>query len=232
LVEADWKQLEVRVVTEHSQDQELLRQFREGEDIYVAAARHVYGKSEITDPERALAKAAVLARNYGAGAQKIYDSQKPKFPKLTLGAVKDMMAAISAAHPELEEHRAWLWAQAQQNDYVEDPIGGRREYFWGAPELSKTLNFPQQAGGAALVTMVALKIRDELNWRDEGILLQYHDALILDGPDPVRLYQILRKHMRFERRGVLYDIDVKVGRNWRDMTKVTCEADIIALINK
>ena len=230
VVECDWKQLELRIIAQQSGDKELLRQFDNGEDIYVAAARNIYQKKDISKNERALAKAFVLGRNYGGGDLKIWQQLRPKFPSLRIDDIAFARAQIESAHPELEVFRAKLLRDGRQLDYVSEPFDGRREYFYGSPEPTKILNFPQQGGGAALIRRVAIAIKPELDWPDEGILMQYHDALILDGPDPVRLYQLFHKHMRFQLGPMLYEIEVSVGRNWRDAVEVHSEGDIHKLM--
>jgi DNA polymerase I-like protein with 3'-5' exonuclease and polymerase domains len=237
IVECDWRQLEVRIMAHLAGDPELIRQIMADEDVYVWAAAYIYEKTyaEIKaegkeSKKRKLAKAFSLGRNYGAGDMTLLENLRPSFPGLRLVDIARAREKIEAAYPVLEAHRRRLKSKAVEDDFVEEPFDRRREYFWGSPEPTKVLNFGQQSGGAALIRAVAVEINKELNWQDEGILMQYHDALILDGPDPIKLYRLFHKHMRFVLGPMLYDIEVSVGRNWRDVTTVHSEEDITKLM--
>ena len=83
--------------------------------------------------------------------------------------------------------------------------------------------------------MAIEEIDKELNWTTEGILVQVHDELVLEGPDPVKLFGALKRGME---QSVSYGgrtwtprIDVLVGRNWleSEMESVTNEEEVKSL---
>jgi DNA polymerase-1 len=232
LVEGDYAQLELRLITLLSGDKPLLDTFEAKEDPHRANAADVFGidPEEVGKPERDFAKIFVYATIYLATAETVWKSCVVDFPDVTLSSITRSMDRFYAKHPKIREWQHKTVAVAKQNDYVEAPITGHRIYFYRLVDPQKAVNYPVQHTAADIINPATRRVFNALKWGPEGIMLQCHDALICDGPDPWRLVQILTKNMttRLTLHGnsMLFPIDTKIGPDWGHLKEVKTEADV------
>jgi uracil-DNA glycosylase family 4 len=167
--------------------------------------------------------------NYGGEDETIWKKIYPDFPNVTILQIARMRLAWFRIHHWITTWHQSILREARQNDYLEAPLSGHRQPLFRLSDQERLddnfiYNWPVQHTAADIINRAIPKVAARLDWPREGIMFQYHDALILDGPDPDRLAKILREEMtcEIELNGsrLLYDIDVKVGPSWGEATKL------------
>lgn len=231
LVSADYSQLELRILALLSGDKPLLDLFAAGGDVHDANCEALFGiKKSEWDPEdfsrkRDLGKRFVYGMLYGASDKTIHRSIVVNFPDFTLEAVQEMRANWELAHPAIKEWQATIREIANTSKYVEAPMSGRRYRFYlGRVEPTVCANFPMQSSAADLMNRVILALDTELQLTKIGdILLQVHDDITAEGPDPDALASMMLKHMSVEvelnGQKIAFPVDIKIGKSWGHMTK-------------
>jgi len=239
IVEADKSQLELRILGALAKDKPLLDCYANNGDVHDNNARDIFNippDQPVPENIRVLAKTAVYCSNYGGTYQTLWEQIVVKVPGFPLADAKRMLESWYAAHPDIEKFKKDRLRIAHQKGYVEDIISGKRFYFFGRVEPTIVANFPMQAGGAGIINPEMIAIADELNWESEGIMAQVHDSLVLEGPDPYRLYDLLKKYMErvITINGIEmnFPIDVKVGRVWGECVDVKSREHLEEIINK
>lgn len=255
LVMADYDQAEIRVFGQCSQDPTFLESFEPGKDPHTMAAMHAFGVTkeqalQNCDPKnpysktlRFLAKTYNFAGMYGRlveeiSAKAILAQLRPHLPGLTYRHVLGTLRLYWRHRQVALEHKRTIWSRSQREGFVEEPYSHRRRYFWGVPKDTETFNFPQQAGIAAMVDQAIIAIAKELDWVNEGFLLNKHDEIGLEGRNPLRLCGLLNKHMAqewtIEGITVPYSIEYSIGYIWGgkkvggNMLKFSCLEDVYA----
>lgn len=225
LVSADLKQAELRVVALLSGDQALLEACTAA-DPHAANAKRLFGTYTYTDAQRDMGKKFTHAANYGAADETMWAAMVIHFPALTLTDIKRMRIAWFKACPKIVKWQKTQEMSARLNDYVEEPLSGRRMYFFGKVKPSEAINFAPQACVAEIMNRAALRILARLDPQTERLWNQVHDDIVLEGPDALRLAKILDEEMA---RPVLLNgneisipVDLKVGPIWGNMKKFKC----------
>lgn len=189
LVDADYSQIELRVLAHIANDKNMLDGFAAGEDIHTATAARVFGvlPLEVTDDMRRAAKAVNFGIVYGISdfslAQDIHVSKKE-----AAAYIESYFAQYSGVKRYMEETIAF----AKENGYVTTIFGRRREL----PELSSSnymirsfgervaMNTPIQGSAADIIKIAMVNIYRRL--KAEGLsarlILQVHDELIIEAP--------------------------------------------------
>lgn len=223
-------QLELRIIALLAGDKKLLEWYAKGEDVHWLNAKDLFETEAPTDQERDLAKRMVYGLNYGAEAETVWKSLVVDFPDLELELVERLRSKWFATHPDIVRWQQTQLRSAREKCYVEEPISGRREYIWGEIEPTKIYNFPIQGAAASIINPACLALAEELDFKNESLLLQVHDALVVEGPDPIRLYRLLKKHMErtvvLNGKKVTFPVDFKCGQgtglrsSWGELKKV------------
>jgi DNA polymerase-1 len=212
---ADWSQLELRILAYLSGDQILIDAYDQGLDVHTLNACALFGVTVPTKEQRTLAKRFVYGLNYGGTAETIHASLVVDFPGLTLLDVARLMKMWKRAHPAIVRWQAEQFHLAQVQGYTEAPISGRRHHFYGNIKPTEVANDPIQTTAA--------------DWVNDSILDLY-DELVLQGPRPIRLFRLMKKHMEAKRmiNGKLRSmpVDFKFGKNWGLATKIKTEGDM------
>ena len=186
-IDADYSQIELRVLAHISQDEHMLEAFKNGEDIHKQAASKVLGIpiEEVTKEQRSDAKAVNFGRVYGISdfgvAQQLGISKKQA--KLYIDQYLEKYNGIQNFMNEIVE-------KAKEKGYVET-LFNRRRYL---PELKSNnymvrefgkraaMNTPIQGTAADImkIAMVNLNKKIEEEKIDAKIILQVHDELMLE----------------------------------------------------
>ena len=229
LVEADKKQLELRIAATLAGCKGLLDIFARDGDVHREVAAGLFARSnpaDVTKDERDLTKTWHYAAIYGAEVENIWRRMIVDFPNLPLGTVIRMYNEWFARFHEIRAWQLKSVAAAYRLGYVEVPIDGRRQYYLdGKIDKNEVLNFPVQGTGAGILDpeMLALHADRRMNWKRNAILIQAHDSIMLECQDPEEGVAMLVKHM--ERKvtlsgsSVLFPVDVKIGRCWAYMVE-------------
>lgn len=232
IVEADAKQIELRIAAFLCGDKPLLDVIDafdagEGPDPHTVRALEIFGIKDRkpTDRERMLSKNFVYGGIlYGGTVETIHGVLSVDSP-IEVTLVERMINNYLAAHPALPKWHSHLVREANRLGYVEEPISGRRRHFWGRPPPTEIYNFPVQTLAGYIINLAIQRVSKELRWGVEGINFQVHDSLVLDGPDPLRLAEILldKMEVELELNGLRarFPVDVKVGGVLKDKASGT-----------
>ncbi len=226
LADADYSQIELRVLAHIADDKNMQSAFAAGEDIHTATAARVFGVPPlmVTPEMRRAAKAVNFGLVYGISdfslAQDIHVSRK------------EAAAYIESYFNEYSGIKAYMENSVtfgKENGYVETLFGRRREL----PELSSSnymirsfgervaMNTPIQGTAADIIKIAMVGLYRRL--RSEGLkaklILQVHDELILDVPtdEEIVIRKILEEEMvNAAKLKVRLVADVHCGASWYD----------------
>jgi len=225
LVDADYSQIELRVLAHMSGDETMINAFRLDQDIHARTAAEVYGVplEEVTSQMRSASKAVnfgivygisefTLAKNIGVSrweARDFIDRYFDRYP----GVKAYMDAAVKKGHEQgyvttLMHRRRYLPELASAN-YAVRSFGERC-----------AMNSPIQGTAADIIKLAMIAVARAL--REEGfeakLILQVHDELIVEAPEAEaqRVSDLLRRCME----GVMtLDVplrtDISIGGDWR-----------------
>jgi DNA polymerase-1 len=229
LVQADYSQLELRIIALLSGDKLLLKWYNEGLDVHTITAESVLKRTP-TKRERNLFKSAEYLANYGGEPEKLWATLCPAFPEFTLAAATGFLKQWFSDHPAIKRWQLNQVKLAEKLKYVEASLSGRREHFHDKVDRNKVLNFPIQSFAGDLMNRAIIGLEKELDWEEEAILFQVHDSLVLEVNDIRRGAQLLKKYMEqeiaFRGQQLIFPIDLEIGTDWGNLAEVDYE-DII-----
>ena len=224
LVDADYSQIELRLLACIAGDEAMQRAFREGRDIHTATAAQVFhvAPEDVTHEMRRRAKAVNFGIVYGISAYSLSQDIG-----VTVAEAKDYMEAYFASFPGVKAYMEAVVAKARENGYVETLFHRRRDL----PELKSSnfnlrsfgervaLNMPIQGTAADLMKLAMVAVRRRL--MAEGLraklVLQVHDELIVECPESEAetVAGLLEEEMRgVARLAVPLTAEAHWGRNW------------------
>lgn len=224
LCDADYSQIELRVLADMADDKAMIEAFNSGEDIHTATASEVFNipKSMVLPIMRSRAKAVNFGIVYGIGA---------------FSLAKD----IGVSRAEADRYiKNYLETYKGVSDYMENAIKeaeekgfvttlfGRRRYL---PELSSSnrnikafgervaRNAPIQGTAADIIKIAMIKVFDTLKKEvpDAKLILQVHDELIVEAraENAEKVCKILEKEMKSAAKlKVELKSDAHTGKNW------------------
>lgn len=225
LVERDFSQLESRILALISGDRQLLDWHNAGIDVHTVTAAILFEIEAAagSSHQRELAKRFRYAFHYGSRPETAWAALVVEFPTLPLTAVIKAFKQLARIHSGIARYHTSALKCARENDYVEDPLSGRRFWFHGQVEPAKVFNLPIQMAASAIINPAMLRIMERLQPGEE-IVAQVHDSLVAEGPDPVRLDAILVEELErpIELNGnrSVFRTDGKVGVNWGELKDV------------
>lgn len=224
LVDADYSQIELRVLAHVADDDAMIEAFRGGQDIHATTASKVYGVpvEEVTPQMRSSCKAVNFGIVYG-----ISDFSLAQDIGVTRKEAAAFIQSYLGTYPGVHHYMESIKQSARETGYVETLFGRRR----ALPELSSknfnlrsfgeraAMNTPIQGTAADIIKIAMLHVRDRL--KAEGfearLILQVHDELILEAPEheAERAAALLREEMEHaaELRVPLV-AEAKIGHSW------------------
>lgn len=224
LVDADYSQIELRVLAHIANDDAMIEAFQNGQDIHATTAAKVYGVplEEVTGAMRSSCKAVNFGIVYG-----ISDFSLAQDIGVTKKEAAAFIQSYLATYPGVARYMEDIKASAKEKGYVET-LFGRRRYL---PELKSkqfnvrafgervAMNTPIQGTAADIIKIAMVRVRDRL--RREGmesrLILQVHDELILEAPlaEAEKAQALLREEMEqaFEMRVPLV-AEAHSGYDW------------------
>ncbi|MBO5869858.1 MAG: DNA polymerase I [Clostridia bacterium] len=226
LIDADYSQIELRVLAHVSGDQTLINAFINGEDIHTVTASQVFGVpiEAVTSEMRKRAKAVNFGIIYGIGDYSL--SQDLKIPKKTAA---EYIENYLAKYPQVRDYLDNAKKFARKNGYVETMFN-RRRYI---PEINSSnknlsafgervaMNMPIQGAAADLIKIAM--IRTDKMLKEAGLkarlILQIHDELIIESPieEAQKAEAILREAMQGAAKlSVPLQVDIAKGKSWYD----------------
>jgi DNA polymerase-1 len=229
LVEVDYSQLELRILGYLTDDPLLIGWYEEGLDVHTENAKRWFRTSNPTKFQRGFAKTIVYAMNYGGGAKTIWSNLVVDYPGLYLGDIQRYLDLWYMHHPKIKTWQEKQLRSAEELGYVEIPLSKKRVHLYGdKPDPPKVYNPPVQGTASALIDRAMLRIWPQLqNKAGHSLLLQVHDALIGESPNPQELARIfiteMEKPIELNGRTVVFPTDVKIGPTWGEAEDVPRE---------
>jgi DNA polymerase-1 len=221
LVSADYSQIELRIFASLSGDKNLIRAFRNGEDIHTATAREIFG-AEGSREQRIRAKAINFGLIYGKSAYGLAQELSISQEEAT-----NYIKTYFERYPQVRAYMDELVARAHKVGYSET-IFGRRRYL---PELASknpalrnaaeraAINMPIQGTAADLLKLAMIGIESKLSERPElgRMLLTVHDELIfeVEAGQEKELTKLVKPIMEgVTKLAVPIVVETGVGKNW------------------
>ncbi|MDR0838069.1 MAG: DNA polymerase I, partial [Oscillospiraceae bacterium] len=226
LVDADYSQIELRLLAHIAGDAAMVEAFKNGEDIHAVTAAKVFGVplSEVTHELRGRAKAVNFGIVYGISPFSLSQDIG-----VSVGEAKEYMDSYFERFSGVRAYMTDIVERAKRDGYVSTLFGRRRNI----PELKSrdhnvrafgervALNTPIQGTAADIIkiAMVAVSRRLSAEAADSKLILQVHDELIAEAPeaDAARVAQLLKSEMeRAAELSVPLTVEASVGRSWGD----------------
>lgn len=226
LVDADYSQIELRLLAHIANDETMIAAFRSGEDIHAVTASQVFGVplAEVTPLQRSHAKAVNFGIVYGISAFSLAQDIG-----VFQSEAKAYMDSYFAKYHGVREYMTRVVEQAKADGYVTTLFGRRREL----PELKSSnfnlrsfgervaLNMPIQGTAADIIkaAMVRVDARMRAEHLQARLLLQVHDELIVECPaaeaETVKAILVDEMEHVVDYRVPLL-VDAKIGASWAE----------------
>lgn len=226
LVDADYSQIELRLLAHIANDETMIAAFRSGEDIHAVTASQVFGVplAEVTPLQRSHAKAVNFGIVYGISAFSLAQDIG-----VFQNEAKAYMDSYFAKYHGVRTYMTRVVEQAKADGYVTTLFGRRRDL----PELKSSnfnlrsfgervaLNMPIQGTAADIIktAMVRVDARMRAEKLQARLLLQVHDELIVECPaeEAETVKTILTEEMEHvvDYRVPLL-VDAKIGASWAE----------------
>lgn len=217
LVKADYKALELRIVALLAHAVLLIQWFNAEMDVHTEHAKRLFRILEPSKTERTKIKNFVYNANYLGTPETIWRLLLVTVPDITLGEVRGMMEWYFGLHPAIPRWQQKRVAAAHRLGYAETPFTQRRRHFYGQVEDTEAVNFDVQETAAKIMNDAILRVRDGLR-KDERLLIQCHDEIVVEGKDEKRLRGLLTEAMTtrlsFEGDEMPFTVDVASGPSW------------------
>jgi len=226
LVDADYSQIELRILAHISGDANMLDAFNSGDDIHRRTAAQVMGVAEddVTKKMRSSAKAVNFGIVYGISDFGL--SRQLKIPRSQAG---EFIAKYFETFPQVKEFMNASIEFGREKGYVQT-LYGRRVYL---PQLRASnynqrsgaervaMNAPIQGSAADIMKLAMIAVHTKL--KEEGLksklILQVHDELIIDTPksESEQVKHLVKKQMEgVAKLDCELIADVDMGDSWYD----------------
>lgn len=225
-VKVDQSQLELRIAAFFSGEERLIQAYLDGADVHSMNARVFFGLppgAKVTKPMRQFAKGGAYGLGYGAADKTVLARMKeneaiPREMRDRIGLPEMAQARYNyfKAYPGIKRRQEETLRFAMENRYIEEEISGRRVYFPGEVDVSVVYNFPIQTFAGKVMNDGIIELDAALDWGREAILDQVHDSVTVCGPDPERLFQLLKRcferEYTYRGRTMRFRIEGKYGQ--------------------
>ena len=224
LVDADYSQIELRLLAHNSGDEAMCRAFRSGEDFHTLTAARVFHvePQDVTPEMRRRAKAVNFGVVYGISPFSLSQDIG-----VTVAEAKEYMERYFQTYTGVRAYMDRIVEQARADGYVETLMHRRR----ALPELKSSnhnlrafgervaLNMPIQGTAADLMKLAMVRVERRL--ADEGLaaqlIMQVHDELIVECPEDeaARVQALLEEEMSgVMTLAVPLPAEAHCGKNW------------------
>ena len=223
-VDADYSQIELRVLAHMANDEAMIEAFNSGEDIHTITASQVFKVpvEDVSKQLRSKAKAVNFGIVYGISefglAEQIDINRKE---------AKQYIEQYLETYHGIKTYMSKVVEEAKERGYI-DTLFNRRRYI---PELGSknymirkfgeraAMNTPIQGTAADIMKIAMIKVYNELNRRNlkSKIVLQIHDELLIEAVDSEKeeVKQLLKECMEEATTlKVPLTVEVEEGKNW------------------
>ncbi len=229
LCDADYSQIELRVLAHIAEDENMIKAFASGTDIHTATAAVAFGLpiDMVTPQLRSRAKAVNFGIVYGIGAFSL-----AKDIGVTRKEADNLIKSYLAAYSGVDRYMNSVIEKAKADGYVVT-LFGRRRYL---PELSSSngmlrafgervaRNAPIQGTAADIIKIAMIRVYNRLKEEklDARLILQVHDELIVECKEEIKdtVCTILAEEMKSAAQmRVELTADAAYGKNWFEAKK-------------
>lgn len=226
LIDADYSQIELRVLAHIANDEHMIEAFNSDFDIHSSTAAKVFEvpNDEVTPEMRSAAKAINFGLVYGMGEFSLSQDLK-----ISVKRAKEYIDDYLGSYPNVQKYMTDTVQFAKENGYVLTMFGRRRDI----PEIKASnyqtrafgervaLNTPVQGSAADIIKLAMINVYKRL--KEEKLLskliLQVHDELIIEAPksEADTVCKLLKEEMENATKLLVpLKVDMKVGRSWYD----------------
>lgn len=223
-VDADYSQIELRILAHCSGDEQLIQAYREARDIHRMTASQVFHTpfDEVTDLQRRNAKAVNFGIVYGISSFGLSQDLS-----ITRKEAAEYIEHYFETYPGVKKFLDDSVAHAKENGYAVTLFGRRRP----VPELKSSnfmqrnfgervaMNAPIQGTAADIIKIAMIGVNEELKKRNmkSRLILQVHDELLIETwePEETEVREIIKDKME-NAADLLVPLiaDIHTGRNW------------------
>lgn len=223
-IDADYSQIELRILAHMSGDEKLIESYNSDVDIHRATASHVFNTplKEVTDLQRRNAKAVNFGIIYGISSFGL-----SKDLSISPKEAKQYIDQYFESYPSIKSFIDGLVAEAKDKGYSITMFNRRRPI----PELTSSnfmqkkfgeriaMNAPIQGTAADIIKIAMIRVYDQLKKANlkSHLCLQVHDELLVEvANDEIDIVkEIVEKGMKEAAKlKVSLEIDLNVGKNW------------------
>ena len=224
LIDADYSQIELRLLADIAGDTAMREAFVSGFDIHTDTASRVFGvdKDHVTVELRKKAKAINFGIMYGMGEHSLSEDLH-----ISRAEAKSYIDSYLNSYPDINRYLDEIIKTAYEQGYVTTKLGRRRFI----PELAESnkmrkkfgervaMNSPIQGTAADIMKIAMIRVHDRLakSGLDAKLILQVHDELILEASaqDAEAAMALLCEEMENAvKLSVPLDVEAHVGQNW------------------
>ncbi|WP_170074908.1 DNA polymerase I [Paraclostridium dentum] len=224
LVDADYSQIELRVLAHMSQDEHMIDAFNHNVDIHTKTASQVFGIdiNNVTSEQRSAAKAVNFGIVYG-----ISDFGLAKNLHIPVKEAKNYIDSYLNTYEDIKSYMDSTIEEAKEDGYVKT-ILNRRRYI---PEIKSSntilknlgkrlaMNAPIQGSAADIIKIAMVNVYKKLEERDlkSKLVLQVHDELIIEciEDELEEVSKIVKDEMEHAvSMDVNLDVDLNTGDSW------------------
>ena len=228
LIDADYSQIELRLLAHISGDYNMTESFKNGYDIHRKTAAAVFGvdEAEVTDEMRKRAKAVNFGIIYGIGGFSL-----AKDIGTTTAEASRYIKSYLYNYPGIDMYLEKVVEDAKRDGYTVTPWG-RRRYI---PELNAqngmlrafgkrvAMNAPIQGAAADIMKLAMINVAKRLKKEglDAKLVMQVHDELIVEAAekDKERCKAIVKEEMESAASlNLPLTVDVTEGKNWLEQS--------------
>ena len=223
-MDADYSQIELRVLAHMSGDEKLIEAYREAQDIHRITASQVFHIpfDEVTDLQRRNAKAVNFGIVYGISSFGLSNDLS-----ISRKEAEQYIKDYFISYPGIKNYLDNSVKEAKEKGFSVTMFGRRRPI----PELTSgnfmqrqfgervAMNSPIQGSAADIMKIAMINVAKELKEKDlkSKIVLQVHDELLIEAyeNEVEQVKDILKRNMeQAAHLNVPLDVDVQVGNNW------------------
>ena len=224
IIDADYSQIELRLLAHISEDANMIAAFRDGIDIHTSTAATVFGvpTAAVTPEMRKKAKAVNFGILYGIGAFSLSDDLG-----VSRAQAQEFIDRYLASYPGIDAYLKNIIRTGYETGYV-TTLFGRRRYI---PELLGTnkmqqkfgervaMNSPIQGTAADIIKLAMVRVDRKLKESgiDARLILQVHDELLIESHRSCaeQAKAILKQEMEHAvSYSVPLDVDIHIGNTW------------------
>ena len=224
LIDADYSQIELRLLADIAGDTAMRDAFISGFDIHTDTASRVFGvdKDHVTVELRKKAKAINFGIMYGMGEHSLSEDLH-----ISRAEAKSYIDSYLNSYPDINRYLDEIIKTAYEQGFVTTKLGRRRFI----PELAESnkmrkkfgervaMNSPIQGTAADIMKIAMIRVHDRLagSGLDAKLILQVHDELILESSakDAEKAMALLCEEMENAvKLSVPLDVEAHIGKNW------------------